>query len=49
MRRNNQLLEELIAWLNRAEDKLYNDNAEPIPDDVEIINQLIREHLVCSI
>ena len=43
-RRINALLEELIAWLNGAETKLFNDNAEPIPDDTEIIVGLIREH-----
>jgi hypothetical protein len=45
-RKNAQLLEELIAWLNHAENKLFNDNAEPIPDDVDIITQLMREHSV---
>ena len=45
-RRTNALLEELIAWLNGAENKLFNDNAEPIPDDAEIIIGLIKDHQV---
>ena len=45
-RRTNSLLEELIAWLNGAETKLFNDNAEPIPDDTEIIVALIQDHQV---
>ena len=44
LRRTNALLEELIAWLNGAETKLFNDNAEPIPDDAEIIVALIKDH-----
>lgn len=46
LRRNNQLLEELIAWLNTAETKLFNENSEPIPDDTDVINTLIAEHQV---
>ena len=46
LRQTNSLLEELIAWLNGAENKLFNDNAEPIPDDAEIIVALIQDHQV---
>ncbi|KAH3698995.1 hypothetical protein DPMN_073941 [Dreissena polymorpha] len=44
LRRNNQLLEELIAWLNGAETRLFNENAEPIPDDVDVIHKLLTDH-----
>ncbi|XP_065222471.1 microtubule-actin cross-linking factor 1 isoform X5 [Planococcus citri] len=38
------LLEELLAWLLGLENRLLNLEAEPLPDDIPIIERLIEEH-----
>lgn len=45
----NDLLEELLAWLNNAESSLTALEAEPLPDDVVILDSLIKEHQVSLI
>ncbi|XP_046365478.2 microtubule-actin cross-linking factor 1-like isoform X10 [Haliotis rufescens] len=44
LRKNNALLEELLAWLNSAEVKLHNQDQEPLPEEIPAIMELIREH-----
>ncbi|ODN01709.1 Dystonin [Orchesella cincta] len=39
-----ELLEELMAWLQRCEDTLTELEAEPLPDDLGQIQVLIKEH-----
>ena len=46
VRRNNTLLDELIAWLNGAEVKLTDLDRESIPRDMQIIQDLIKQHQV---
>ena len=46
LRRSNQLLEELLAWLNGAEVTLTEVERQPIPEDMAIIQQLLKEHQV---
>lgn len=48
LRRSNQLLEELLAWLNGAEVTLTEVEQHPIPNDMAIIQQLLKEHQVCA-
>jgi len=38
------LLEELLAWLTRCEDDLLRKEAEDLPEEVEAIEDLIKEH-----
>lgn len=38
------LLEELLAWLATCEKTLTTLEAEPIPDDLPTVENLIREH-----
>ena len=44
VRRNNTLLDELLAWLNSAEVKLTDQDREPIPNDIQIIQDLMDQH-----
>ncbi|XP_067121200.1 microtubule-actin cross-linking factor 1-like isoform X10 [Centruroides vittatus] len=41
-----QLLEDLLAWLILAENNLIALEAEPLPDDLTIIEQLIKDHKI---
>ena len=45
-RQNNALLDEMLAWLNGAEVKLTDVDREPIPQDLQVIQDLIKEHQV---
>jgi succinate dehydrogenase/fumarate reductase-like Fe-S protein len=38
------ILEELLAWLSIAEKTLITLEAEPLPDDLPIIEGLIKDH-----
>ncbi|XP_014668089.1 PREDICTED: microtubule-actin cross-linking factor 1-like [Priapulus caudatus] len=38
------MLEELLAWLIRAEDDLRSQDAKPIPDNLEAVQKLMQEH-----
>lgn len=38
------ILEELLAWLATAERTLVSLEAEPLPDDLPIIEGLIKDH-----
>jgi len=49
LRRSNQLLEELLAWLNGAEVTLTEVERQPIPEDMAIIQQLLKEHQVSQV
>lgn len=44
LRGMDELLEELMAWLQRCEDTLTELEAEPLPDDLGQIQVLIKEH-----
>lgn len=46
LRHNNVLLEDLLAWLNNAEMTLADVDRQTIPQDMAIIQQLIKEHQV---
>ena len=46
VRSANCLLEDLLAWLNRAEVTLCEHNRQIIPDDKGSVEQLLREHQV---
>lgn len=48
VRRNNQMLEELVAWLNGAESTLFGLDQEPVPGDAEVIKELIKDHQVSN-
>ncbi|XP_072153558.1 microtubule-actin cross-linking factor 1 isoform X36 [Bemisia tabaci] len=38
------LLEELLAWLARLENQLLQQEAEPLPEEIPIVERLIEEH-----
>ncbi|CAL1261306.1 unnamed protein product [Larinioides sclopetarius] len=42
----NSLLEELLAWLIKAESSLTELEAQPLPDDLPTLDELIKEHQV---
>ncbi|OWF34915.1 Dystonin [Mizuhopecten yessoensis] len=44
LRRNNALLDELVAWLNGAEGTLTGLDQEPIPGDLQVIQDLLQDH-----
>ncbi|KAL8599003.1 hypothetical protein ACOMHN_006812 [Nucella lapillus] len=44
LRCNNQLLEELLAWLNGAEVTLTDLQGQVIPEDLAVVQQLLKEH-----
>jgi hypothetical protein len=44
MRRDESLIEQLLAWLTGAEASLIAQGQQPIPDNVPIIEQLIHDH-----
>lgn len=46
LRNSNRLLEELMAWLNEAENTLVTRDQQSIPQDKDIIMELIKEHQV---
>lgn len=46
LRRNNALLDELVAWLNGAEGTLTGLDQEPIPGDIQVIQDLLQDHQV---
>ncbi|KAK7099742.1 hypothetical protein V1264_022800 [Littorina saxatilis] len=44
LRNSNVLLEELLAWLNGAEVTLTDREQQPIPEDMTVIQDLLKEH-----
>ncbi|GFN99916.1 microtubule-actin cross-linking factor 1, isoforms 1/2/3/5 [Plakobranchus ocellatus] len=44
---NAALLEELLAWLTDAQALLATKERDPIPDDLKVVETLLKEHLVC--
>lgn len=46
VRSNTRLLDDLLAWLNGAETTLINVDQEPIPGDIQVIHDLIKDHQV---
>lgn len=38
------LLEELFSWLTRLENRLLDQESEPLPDSIEVVEKLIEEH-----
>ena len=40
------LLDELLAWLTEAQALLHTKTKDPIPEDLTVVEALIREHLV---
>lgn len=46
MRRNNAILDDLLAWLNSAEGTLMGLDQEPIPGDIQVIMDLLKDHQV---
>ena len=46
MRRNNAILDDLLAWLNGAEATLMGLDQEPIPGDIQVIMDLLKDHQV---
>lgn len=44
LRETASLLEELLAWLASTEKTLFALEAEPIPDDLPIVEGLIKDH-----
>lgn len=46
MRRNNAILDDLLAWLNGAETNLMGLDQEPVPGDIQVIMDLLKDHQV---
>lgn len=44
LRDNAKLLEELLAWLIGAEATLRASDSQPIPQDLAVVEELIRDH-----
>lgn len=40
------MLEELLAWLTDAQALLATKEHDPIPDDIKVVETLLKEHLV---
>lgn len=38
------MLEELFSWLTRLENRLLDQESEPLPDSIEVVEKLIEEH-----
>ena len=45
VRGNAQLVEELLAWLTEAQALLATKERDPIPDDITVVDALVKEHL----
>lgn len=43
---NAALVEELLAWLTDAQVLLSTKERDPIPDDLKVVDDLYKEHLV---
>ena len=43
---NAALLEELLAWLTDAQALLATKERDPVPDDLKVVDALLKEHLV---
>lgn len=43
---NAALVEELLAWLTDAQVLLSTKERDPIPDDLKVVEDLYKEHLV---
>ena len=39
-----ELIEQLISWLVGAENSLNNSESSPLPDDIDLVEQLIKQH-----
>lgn len=46
MRGNAALLEDLLTWLTEAHALLTAKEKDPIPDDLTVVEVLVKEHLV---
>ena len=46
LRGNAALLEELLAWISEAHALLTTKERDPIPEDLTVVETLVREHLV---
>ena len=49
VRTNTRLLDALLGWLTNAESRLINVDQEPIPGDIQVINDLIKDHQVIKV
>ena len=45
VRGNAQLVEELLAWLTEAHALITTKERDPIPDDITVVDALVKEHL----
>ena len=46
IRGNAALLEDLLAWLTEAQALLTAKEKDPIPEDLTVVEALVKEHLV---
>lgn len=46
---NAALVEELLAWLTEAYVLLSTKEKDPIPDDLNTVETLYKEHVVCMV
>ncbi len=46
LKTNAELLENLLSWLEGAENTLQLRDSKPVPDDIPLIQQLLDEHQV---
>lgn len=44
LKNSEALLDELMGWLNGAESNLVQQGANPIPENIPIIEQLLHDH-----
>lgn len=44
VRRNNAILDDLLVWLNKAETSRMRWDQEPIPNDKQVIVDLLKNH-----
>ena len=45
-RGSSALVDELLAWLNEAHALLIAKDRDAVPDDLTVVESLLREHLV---
>ena len=48
IRGNAALLEELLTWLTEAQALLATKEKDPIPEDLTVVEALVKEHLVST-
>ena len=49
MRKNAAHVEELVSWLSDCYTLLMAKDKDSIPDDLTVVDALLKEHMVCTL